>query len=109
MAFLQLGRQTKVPRNVWEMEVREGPLSAVVIGEVERRRLADTGGLRLPSFLCTKMLHDCPRVTRPTCWGLPFPGGGLIHCPPAGREALEELSPDRCLYKKYNRNNTIKY
>ena len=45
------------------MEVREGPLSAVVIGEVERRRLADTGGLRLPSFLCTKMLHGVPRGT----------------------------------------------
>ena len=45
------------------MEVREGPLSAVVIGEVERRRLADTGGLRLPSFLRTKMLHGVPRGT----------------------------------------------
>ena len=63
MAFLQLGRYTKVARNAWEMEVREGPLSAVVIGEVERRRLADTGGLRLPSFLCTKMLHGMPRGT----------------------------------------------
>ena len=27
-------------------------------------------------------------------------GGPLIYCPPAGREALEELSPDRCFYKK---------
>ena len=45
------------------MQVREGLLSAVVIGEVERRRLADTGGLRLPSFLCTKMLHGVPRGT----------------------------------------------
>ena len=45
------------------MEVREGPLSAVVIGEVERRRLADTGGLRLPSSLCTQMLHGVPRGT----------------------------------------------
>ena len=39
------------------------PFSAVVIGEVERRRLADTGGLRLPSSLCTKMLHGVPRGT----------------------------------------------
>ena len=45
------------------MEVREGPLSDVVIGEVERRRLADTGGLRLPSPLCTTMLHGMPRGT----------------------------------------------
>ena len=45
------------------MEVQEGPLLAVVIGEVERRRLADTGGLRLPSSFCTKMLHGVPRGT----------------------------------------------
>ena len=45
------------------MEVLEGLFSAVVIGEVERRRLADTGGVRLPSFLCTKMLHGVPRDT----------------------------------------------
>ena len=53
--------------------------SAVVIGEVERRRLADTGGLRLPSSLCTTMLHGVPVAVPPG----PGRGGTAYYCPSA--------------------------
>ena len=36
----------------------------------------------------------------PPAGAYPFQGGAFIYCPPAGLEALEELYPEKCFYKK---------